>query len=64
MPVTGVQTCALPISFYELPARADIFRSWFLELKELVPKSEAQILIEAAADLESGVPMYYAEQLQ
>ncbi len=51
-------------TFYELPARADIFRSWFLELKELVPKSEAQILIEAAADLESGVPMYYAEQLQ
>lgn len=51
-------------TFYELPSPTDIFSSWFLELKELVPKSEAQILVEAAARLESGVPMYYAEQLQ
>lgn len=33
----------------------------FLKMKELVPKSEAQILKETAAEMESGVLMYYAE---
>ena len=33
-------------------------------IEKLVPKSEAQILTEAAEELESGVPMYYAEQLE
>lgn len=31
---------------------------------EMIPKSEAQILKETADEMESGVPMYYAEQLQ
>ena len=32
--------------------------------EELVPKSEAQVLTETAKSVESGVPMYYAEQLR
>lgn len=33
----------------------------FLRVKELIPKSEAQILKETASEMESGVLMYYAE---
>ena len=43
---------------------ADMLSSLLAEIKDLVPKSEAQILTETAAEMESGVPMYYAEQLQ
>lgn len=50
--------------FYQPTQAENILASLFSELKELVPKSEAQILEEAAADMESGVPMYYAEQLR
>ena len=42
----------------------NVFASLFSEIKELIPKSEAQILEETAARVESGVPMYYAEQLR
>lgn len=38
------------------------WKSLFLKAKELIPKSEAQILKETAAEMESGVLMYYAEQ--
>ena len=39
----------------------DDWTSFFFKMKELIPKSEAQILKETAAEMESGVPMYYAE---
>ncbi len=51
-------------TLYELESPSDMISSLFAQIKSLVPKSEAQILTETAADMESGVPMYYAEQLQ
>lgn len=50
--------------FYELEQPSDVLASLFAGVKNMIPKSEAQILTETAADMESGVPMYYAEQLQ
>lgn len=50
--------------FYELETPVSVFSSLFAEVKEIVPKSEAQVLTETAAKMESGVPMYYAEGLQ
>lgn len=50
--------------FYELQSPSGTFASLFAKVSDLVPKSEAQILRETAAEMESGVPMYYAEQLQ
>ena len=50
--------------FYQPSVEEDIFTSLFAKVSALVPKSEAQILTETAAEMESGVPMYYAEQLQ
>ena len=41
----------------------DEWMSFFFKVKEMMPKSEAQILKETALEMESGVPMYYAEQL-
>ena len=49
---------------YQLESPSDILSSLFAQIRELVPRSEAQILTEAADQLESGVPMYYAEQLR
>jgi len=46
---------------YELEMSNNVFASLFARVKELVPKSEAQILKETAAEMESGVLMYYAE---
>ena len=46
---------------YELESSDNVFASLFAKVKELVPKSEAQILRETAAEMESGVLMYYAE---
>jgi len=40
---------------------ADQWMTLFFGIKELILKSEAQILKETAAELESGVLMYYAE---
>lgn len=51
-------------TFYNLESPSDIISSLFARIEGLVPKSEAQILTEAAEQLESGVPMYYAEQLE
>jgi len=51
-------------TLYQLESPANFISSLFAQVKNLVPKSEAQILTETAADMESGVPMYYAEQLQ
>ena len=44
--------------------RESILAAIFSKAEKLVPKSEAQILKETAEEKESGVLMYYAEQLQ
>lgn len=51
-------------TYYQLESPSNLIASLFAQAKDLVPKSEAQILTEAAEKMESGVPMYYAEQLQ
>ncbi|MEE1086350.1 MAG: signal peptide peptidase SppA [Schaedlerella sp.] len=48
--------------FYEPQTETDIFMQLFSEIKESLPKSESQVLLEAAESMESGVLMYYAEQ--
>lgn len=50
--------------FYQPKTKDKILSELFLKASELVPKSEAQILKETAEEKESGVLMYYAEQLQ
>lgn len=50
--------------FYEPEKKTNVLSSLFVKIEETIPKSEAQILKETAADMESGVPMYYAEQLR
>ena len=50
--------------FYQPKSKENIFADLFLKASELVPKSEAQILKETAEEKESGVLMYYAEQLR
>lgn len=50
--------------FYTPSTEENVLASLFSKAKELVPKSEAQILKETAEEKESGVLMYYAEQLQ
>lgn len=50
--------------FYQPKAKDNIWADLFSKASELVPKSEAQILKETAAEKESGVLMYYAEQLR
>ena len=50
--------------FYEQERELDFFTSLFAKIESVIPKSEAQILKETAAEMESGVPMYYAEQLR
>lgn len=50
--------------FYELEHKPSPFSSVLGSVKGMFPKSEAQILLEAAEQIESGVPMYYAKPLQ
>lgn len=50
--------------FYELDSSANVFASLLSKANSIIPKSEAQILLETADSMESGVPMYYAEQLR
>ncbi len=50
--------------FYEPESEISFFSSLFAKVESVIPKSEAQILTETAADMESGVPMYYAEQFR
>lgn len=52
------------VEFYELEATQSVLASFLSKAEKLIPKSEAQILKETAASMESGVPMYYAEQLR
>ena len=47
--------------FYTLPESDSLLSGILGRIEELVPKSEAQILKETAAETESGVLMYYAE---
>ena len=47
--------------YYEPVSSENIFSSIFAKFKEIIPKSEAQILLETADNMESGVLMYYAE---
>ncbi len=49
---------------YEPESELNLITSLFAKAQTLVPKSEAQILLETAAEKESGVLMYYAEQLR
>ena len=51
-------------TYYELESQNSILASLLSEVKETVPKSEAQVLHELAEENKSGRLMYYAEQLQ
>lgn len=51
-------------TFYEMESDEGLLQSLFSKTESLVPKSEAQVLTETAKSVESGVPMYYAEQLR
>ena len=52
------------VEFFAPTPKTSVLSSLFAELKQLKPKSEAEILTELKDDLGSGVPMYYAEPLQ
>jgi protease-4 len=63
--MTAVMSSELGVyEFYELESTMDFWTSLFAKAESVIPKSEAQILKETAAEMESGVPMYYAEQLR
>lgn len=47
--------------YYEPVEPENIFVSLFSQIKGIIPKSEAQILLETADNMESGVLMYYAK---
>lgn len=46
---------------YQPEPKENILASFFATISHLVPKSESQILLETAEQMESGVLMYYAE---
>ncbi len=50
--------------FYQPKSKVSMLNELFSGVSALIPKSEAQVLKETAAEKESGVLMYYAEQLQ
>lgn len=63
--MTGAMSDALGVyRYYEPEKTENLFASLFAKAESILPKSEAQILTETAADMESGVLMYYAEQLR
>lgn len=47
--------------YYEPVQSENILASLFAQIKGIIPKSEAQILLETADTMESGVLMYYAK---
>lgn len=47
--------------YYEPVEAENVFASLFAQIKGITPKSEAQILLETADTMESGVLMYYAK---
>ena len=48
--------------FYEPSTETNFITDLFSHIQNLIPKSESQVLLETANELESGVLMYYAEQ--
>lgn len=52
------------VLFYEPSTETSMLASLFGKLESLKTKSEAEVLKETEAELGSGVPMYYAEQLR
>ena len=48
---------------YQPETEENIFASIFSKITNSLPKPESQILSEKAEEMESGVLMYYAEQL-
>lgn len=51
-------------TYAEIKAPKKPLAEFFANAQKLVPKSEAQILMETAEEKENRVPMYYAEGLQ
>lgn len=52
------------VIFYEPSTEPSMLASFFGKLESLKTKSEAEVLKGTEAELGSGVPMYYAEQLR
>lgn len=52
------------VTFYQPSVEENVFAALFGKLESLKTKSEAEILTELTEQFGSGVPMYYAEQLQ
>lgn len=52
------------VTFYAPSSEENLLAMLFGKLESLKPKSEAEILTGLTEELGSGVPMYYAEQLQ
>lgn len=50
--------------FYSMERTENIMASFLSKIEGMMPKSDSQILTETAAETESGVLMYYAEQLR
>ena len=50
--------------FYSMETTDNFMSSFFSKIGSMMPKSDSQVLKETAAEMESGVLMYYAEQLQ
>lgn len=50
--------------FYSMETTSNFMSSLFSRLGSMMPKSDSQVLKETAAEMESGVLMYYAEQLR
>lgn len=48
-------------TYYKPEKSQNVFASFFSQMKDLIPKSEAQTLLETADHMESGVLMYYAQ---
>lgn len=50
--------------FYSMETTENVLASFLAKVEGMMPKSDSQILKETAAETESGVLMYYAEQLR
>lgn len=50
--------------FYEPEETTSVLSTIFSSAKDLMPKSEAEVLLDVKSEFGSGVPLYYAEQLQ
>jgi protease-4 len=51
-------------TFYSRSTETPVWAQLFSKISDVVPKSEAQVLTELKDEVGSGVPMYYAENLQ